>query len=118
MDLKKWNSQIDKINQECQVLDDKIQKLQKKKKVKEEEMKKLKDCLANEMPMNEERTNYGDCLANELSAIVLQTYGVMNDEKLQHFQDLMEKEKLQLEPETSATQKFEDELNDYANEII
>ena len=101
MDLKKWNSQIDKINQECQVLDDKIQKLQKKKKVKEEEMKKLKDCLAN-----------------ELSAIVLQTYGVMNDEKLKHFQDLMEKEKLQLEPETSATQKFEDELNDYANEII
>ena len=101
MDLKKWNSQIDKINQECQVLDEKIQKLQKKKKVKEEEMKKLKDCLAN-----------------ELSAIVLQTYGVMNDEKLQHFQDLMEKEKLQLEPETSATQKFEDELNDYANEII
>ena len=101
MDLKKWNSQIDKINQECQVLDDKIQKLQKKKKVKEEEMKKYKDCLAN-----------------ELSAIVLQTYGVMNDEKLQHFQDLMEKEKLQLAPETSATQKFEDELNDYANEII
>ena len=101
MDLKKWNSQIDKINQECQVLDDKIQKLQKKKKVKEEEMKKLKDCLAT-----------------ELSAIVLQTYGVMNDEKLKHFQDLMEKEKLQLAPETRATQKFEDELNDYANEII
>ena len=47
MDLKKWNSQIDKINQECQVLDDKIQKLQKKKKVKEEEMKKLKDCPTN-----------------------------------------------------------------------
>lgn len=101
MDFVKWNHQMEKINLECQLLDDRIQKLQNKKRVKEAERSKLKSCLAN-----------------ELASIIQHTYGEMDDEKLKQFQKLMETEKQILMASKSSQDEFVKGLDDDTEKIL